>query len=192
MSADHDVDATAASPSTGSPPAGAGTGFVARLGRVFSFDASVYEEVAAAPATVQAIAVISIAAMLSGSAASIILFFVVVPGALFFVAVHTVLVLFVTRLFGGRAAPFADWYRVLGFAQAPLVIGLVPLFGWFVAPVYCFACEVTAISRVARLPTGLAFLALLVTWLPFLLLLGLLFALGMAAVVLGVLGAASA
>ena len=186
MSTDHDVDSGAASPSTGSAP-GSGTGFGARIGRVFSFDTSVYEEVAAAP---QAVIVIAVAAMLSGSLTTLFLFIFVVPGALFFVAVHAFLVMMITRLFGGRAASFVEWYRAIGFAQAPLAIGLVPLVGWVVAPLYCAAAQVAAISRVARISAGFAILALLLAWLPFFLLGGLLLLLGVATI-LGILGAAS-
>ena len=189
MSTDHDVDSGAASPSTGSAP-GSGTGFGARIGRVFSFDTSVYEEVAAAPATPQAVIVIAVAAMLSGSLTTLFLFIFVVPGALFFVAVHAFLVMMITRLFGGRAASFVEWYRAIGFAQAPLAIGLVPLVGWVVAPLYCAAAQVAAISRVARISAGFAILALLLAWLPFFLLGGLRLLLGVATI-LGILGAAS-
>ncbi len=191
MSTEHDVDSTAASPSTASPSAGAGSGFGARLGRVFSFDGSVYEEVAAAPATGQAIVVIAVAAMLSGGLVTLVLFFFVVPGALFFLAAHALLVMLATRLFGGRSAAFVEWYRALGFAQAPLVIGLVPVVGWFVAPVYGVAAQVTAVSRVARLSVGMAFLALLLAWLPFLFA-GMLVALVGGVALLGLLGLASA
>lgn len=188
MTTDHDVS-SAGSPSTGPPPGGS-AGFGARLGRVFSFDTSVYEEVAAAPSTFQAIVVVSVAAMLSGGVATLFFFFFVVPGALVVLAVQALLVMLVTRLFGGRPAAFIEWYRALGFAQAPLVIGLVPLLGWIVAPVYSVAAQVAAISRVARLSVGMAFLALLLTWLPFFLA-GLLFALVAGVAVLGILGLAS-
>ena len=193
----QDVD-SASSPSSTGPapgvpagaPAGAAAGFGARVGRVFSFDTSVYEEVAAAPDTLQAVAVIAIASMLSGSLTTLFLFFVIVPGALFFVAVHAFLVMIVVRLFGSRVASFGEWYRALGFAQAPLAIGLIPLLGWLVAPVYCAAAQVGAISRVARMPVGFAILTLLLAWLPFLLLGGLLILLGVASI-LGLVGAAS-
>ena len=166
-------------------------GFGSRVGRVFSFDTSVYEEVAAAPVTFQAMVVIAIASMLSGGLVTLLLFFFVVPGALFYLAVHALLVMIVARLFGGRAASFVEWYRALGFAQAPLAIGLVPLAGWLAAPVYCAAAEVAAISRVARISVGLAIVTLLLTWLPFLLLGGLLILLGVAGA-LGILGMSAA
>ncbi|MXY25689.1 MAG: hypothetical protein F4Y45_14380 [Acidobacteria bacterium] len=189
MSTVDETGSTAASPSARSAP-GANSGFMARIARVFSFDTSVYPEVAAAPATGQAIVVVSVAATLSGGVASLVLFFFVVPGALVFLAVQALLVMLVTRLFGGHPAAFIEWYRALGFAQAPLVVGLVPLLGWIVAPFYSAAAQVTAISRVARLSTGMAFLALLLTWLPFFLA-GLLFALVAGVALLGVLGLAS-
>lgn len=189
MSTVDETGSTAASPSARTAP-GANSGFMARIARVFSFDTSVYPEVAAAPATAQAIVVVCVAATLSGGVATLFLFFLVVPGALVFLAVQALLVMLVTRLFGGRAATFIEWYRALGFAQAPLVIGLVPLVGWIVAPVYGFAAQVSAVSRVAQLSVGAAFLALLLTWLPFFLA-GLLFGLAAGVALLGVLGLAS-
>ena len=50
--------------------------------------------------------------------------------------------------------------------------------------------QVAAISRVARISAGFAILALLLAWLPFFLLGGLLLLLGVATI-LGILGAAS-
>ncbi len=193
----QDVD-SASSPSSTGPapgvptgaPAGAAAGFGARVGRVFSFDTSVYEEVAAAPVTGQAVVIIAVASLLSGSLLTLVFFLLVVPGALFFVAVHAFLVMIVARLFGGRAASFGEWYRALGFAQAPLVLGIVPLLGFFVAPLYCVAAQVGAISRVARMSVGMAIVTLLLAWLPFFLLGGLLVVLGFGA--LGVLGGLSA
>ena len=59
--------------------AGERAGLLARVGRVFSFDTTVYEEVAAAPATLQALLVAAVAWTLSGSLVTIVLFFVMIP-----------------------------------------------------------------------------------------------------------------
>ena len=169
MPAASDVDAAPSSP-------GHAAGFLERVGRVFSFDTSVYEEVAAAgPATFQAVVVIAVAAMLSGSLVTIGLFFIFVPLALIGVGVSALLVMIAVRLFSSHSPSLGEWYRALGFAQAPLAIGLVPFVGSFIALFYWVAADVAAISRVARIPVGSALLTfLLACFVPFLLLAGLL------------------
>ena len=166
-----DVDSTMVHPS--SPPHAAG--FLARVGRVFSFETSVYEDVAAGPGTFQAVVIVGVAAMLSGSLLTISLFFIFVPAALMGLGVAALLVMIAARLFSSHSPSFGEWYRALGFAQAPLAIGLMPFVGSFIAIPYCVAAQVAGISRVARIPVGSAVLTFfLACFLPFLLLMSLL------------------
>ena len=170
MPAAGDVDATPVPSSSGHA-----TGFLARVARVFSFDTTVYEEVAAGPGTFQAVVIIGVAAMLSGNLATIALFFILVPFALIGVGVSALLIMIAVRLFSSHSLSLGEWYRALGFAQAPLAIGLVPFVGSFIGLFYCIAAQIAAISRVARIPVGSAVLTfLLACFLPFLLLAGLL------------------
>ena len=159
----------------GPPPTSPGrvAVFLARVRRVFSFDTSVYEEVAAGPATLQAVFVIAVAAVNSGGMVTAVLFFLVVPLSLIATGIFALLVTIAARLFGSHSASLGEWYRALGFAQAPLMVGAVPFVGSF-AFVYLVAAAVAAISRVARLPIGSAILTFLVACLPaYLLLVGM-------------------
>ena len=128
--------------------AGERAGLLARVGRVFSFDTTVYEEVAAAPATLQALLVAAVAWTLSGSLVTIVLFFVMIPVGLAAVGVSALLTMTAARLFAGRPATVGEWYRALAFAEAPLVIGVIPFIGGFIAPFYAIAAAIAAISRV--------------------------------------------
>ena len=165
------------------------TSFLARVGRVFSFDSSVYEEVATSTATLQAVVVIAVAALLSGSLFTLALFFLVVPAALIGVGVSALLVQVAARFFSGHSASLGEWYRALAFAQAPLVIGVVPFVGTFIAFVYWIAAGVAAISSVARISIGSAILTFfLAGLLPFLLFGGLLFLAGGASALADLMG----
>ncbi len=160
----------------GPSSAGEGAGLLARVGRVFSFDTTVYDEVAAAPATLQALIVIAVASTLSGSFFTIVLFFVMIPVGLAGVAVSALLTMTAARLFAGRPASVGEWYRALGFAQAPLVIGVIPFIGGFIAPFYAIAAAVAAISRVGHMSIVSAVMTFgLAILLPFLIVGGLLF-----------------
>ena len=76
----------------------------------------------------------------------------------------------------------------MGFAQAPLSLGLIPFVGSFVGLVYWIATTIAAIHRVARIPVGQAILTwVLALMLPLLLLLALALLFGGLAV-LGTLG----
>lgn len=159
-----------------SAPSGHDAGLFPRVVRVFSFDNTVYEEVAAAPATLQAMIVIAAASTLSGSLVTIFLFFVMIPVGLLGVAVSALLTMTAARLFGGRAAGIDEWYRALGFAQAPLAIGAIPFIGGFIAPFYAVAAAIAAISRVGQMSIVSAVMTFgLAILLPFLVVAGLLF-----------------
>ena len=159
---------------------------------MFSFDTSVYDDVATRPATLQAMVVITVAAVLSGSLVTIALFFIIVPLSLIGVGVSAALVIIAVRLLSSHSCSWGEWYRALGFAQAPLVLGLVPFIGSFIAIVYSVAAEVATISRVAQIPTGSAKLTfLLACFLPFLLLAGIVVLAAGANILLNLVGASS-
>ena len=155
--------------------AGERAGLLARVGRVFSFDTTVYEEVAAAPATLQALLVAAVAWTLSGSLVTIVLFFVMIPVGLAAVGVSALLTMTAARLFAGRPATVGEWYRALAFAEAPLVIGVIPFIGAFIAPFYAIAAAIAAISRVGHMSIAAAVMTfVLAILLPFLIVGGLL------------------
>ena len=69
-----------------------------------------------------------------------------------------------------------EWYRALAFAEAPLVIGVIPFIGAFIAPFYAIAAAIAAISRVGQMSIASAVMTfVLAILLPFLIVGGLLF-----------------
>ena len=163
------VPAPAAPAAAGPPPAPAAAGaapppssFLERVKRVFNFETSVYSEVAGdGLATLEAIMVVVLSSLLAGGFWNLtLIFFFTVPFALLITAVSAVLVSVAARLFNPDSPGFAPWFRALGFAQAPLALGLIPLLGSLVGLVYWIATSIAAIHRVARIPVGQAIL----TW----------------------------
>ena len=134
--------------------------------RVFNFETSVYPEVAAdGQAAIQAIVVVAAATLFFGSIWSLFIFFITVPFALAATALSAGLVSFSASLFNKESPGFAAWFRALGFAEAPLALGIIPFVGSFVGLVYWIAASVAAIHRVARVPVGVAILIWVLAWL---------------------------
>ena len=148
--------------------------------RVFNFETDVYPEVAAdGQAALEAIVVIAVSSLLFGSIMSMALFFIVIPLSLVQTAISAGLVSMAAKLFNKESPGFAPWFRALGFAEAPLALGLIPFVGSFVGLLYWIATDIAAIHRVARLPVGLAILTWVVAWLiPFVFLMFLVFLFG--------------
>ena len=170
----------AAAPDRAAPPPRPPSSFLERVKRVFNFETGVYPEVAGdGLATLEAIMVVVLSSLLAGSFWNLtLIFFLTVPFALVMTAVSAVLVSAAAKLFNRESPGFAPWFRALGFAQAPLALGLIPLLGSFVGLVYWIAASIAAIHRVARVPVGQAILTwVLALMLPllFLLFLALLF-----------------
>ena len=170
----------AAAPDRAAPPPSPPSSFLERVKRVFNFETGVYPEVAGdGLATLEAIMVVVLSSLLAGSFWNLtLIFFLTVPFALVMTAVSAVLVSAAAKLFNRESPGFAPWFRALGFAQAPLALGLIPLLGSFVGLVYWIAASIAAIHRVARVPVGQAILTwVLALMLPllFLLFLALLF-----------------
>ncbi len=140
--------------------------FIDRVKRVFNFETDVYPEVAAdGQATFEAIVVVAVSSLLFGSFTSIALFFIVVPLSLVQTAISAGLVSIAAKLFNQESPGPAPWFRAMGYAEAPLALGLIPIVGSFVGVLYWIATGIAAIHRVARLPVGLAILTWVVAWL---------------------------
>ena len=154
--------------------------FFNRVKRVFNFETDVYPEVAAdGQAALEAIVVIAVSSLLFGSIMSMALFFIVIPLSLVQTAISAGLVSMAAKLFNKESPGFAPWFRALGFAEAPLALGLIPFVGSFVGLLYWIATDIAAIHRVAQLPVGLAILTWVVAWLiPFVFLMFLVFLFG--------------
>ena len=153
-------------PATAVAAAAPPSSFFERVKRVFNFETGVYPEVAAdGQAAIQAIVVIVVATLFAGSIWSLFIFFITVPFALAATALSAGLVSFSASLFNKESPGFAAWFRALGFAEAPLALGILPLIGSFIGLVYWIATSVAAIHRVARVPVGVAILVWVLAWL---------------------------
>ena len=69
-----------------------------------------------------------------------------------------------SRWFSVDSPRFSFWLRVVGFIQAPLAIGVIPIAGSLVAWAYCLVLQVVAVKRLARVSTGIAILVGLVAF----------------------------
>ena len=129
-----------------------------RIIGVLKLDANVYEEIEADEnATTQAAIVVAVVAIVGGligggiSAAmggsflgsflsqllSAFIGWLIWSGVTYFVG---------TSLFGGKAT-MGEMLRVLGFAQAPGILGIIPVCGSFVGWVWTLACTFIAIRQ---------------------------------------------
>ncbi len=68
-----------------------------------------------------------------------------------------------TRLFDG-SSNYGEMLRALGFAQAPLAIGLIPFLGW-IGAIWALVAGVVAIRQAMDFTTGKAVGTVLVGWL---------------------------
>lgn len=178
MNDTHQPDATTAP--LPKPAPASNDSLFARVKNVFAFETSVYDDVAAKPVTFQAIVVVAVASVLSGSFLTMVLFFVTIPFYLFVTALNALLVSLVAKLFSRESPEFGAWFRALGFAEAPLVLGVIPFVGSFIAGTYVIATSIAAIHRVAKIPIGSAILTWLIAWLlPIALLVFLIVSLGL-------------
>ena len=147
------------------PAAGSNASLWTRVQNVFAFETSVYPDVAAGPFTFQAIVIIAVASVLSGSALTMLFFFIAIPVSLVQTTISAGLISIIAKLFSKESPGFAAWFRALGFAEAPLILGIIPFVGSFIGGTYVIATSIAAIHRVARIPIGLAILTWLLVWL---------------------------
>jgi hypothetical protein len=138
-----------------------------RIIGVLKLDANVYEEIEAdESATSQAAIVVAIVAIVGGligggiSAAMggdfLGSFLSQLIGAFVSWIIWSVVTFFVgTSLFGGKSS-IGQMMRVLGFAQAPGILSIIPVCGAFVGWVWTLACTFIAIRQGLDLDNGKA------------------------------------
>ena len=83
---------------------------------------------------------------------------------------------FVGRTFFGGESDLGQMLRVLGYAQAPLALSIVPFVGW-IGSIWALVAAVVAIREGHDFTTGKAIGTVLVGWLIYLILAGLAYAL---------------
>ena len=69
-----------------------------------------------------------------------------------------------SRWFSVDSPRFSFWLRAVGFIQAPLVLGVIPIAGSLVAWAYCLVLQVVAVKRLGRVSTGIAIIVGLVAF----------------------------
>lgn len=138
-----------------------------RIIGVLKLDANTYEEIEADPnATSQAAIVVAVVAIVGGligggiSAAMggdfLGAFLTQLLSAFIGWIIWSAVTYFVgTSLFGGKAT-MGEMLRVLGFAQAPGILGIIPVCGAFVGWVWTLACTFIAIRQGLDLDNGKA------------------------------------
>jgi hypothetical protein len=129
-----------------------------RIIGVFKLDANTFEEIEAdTNATTQALMVVIIVALIAGlgSAFSAMIsedvvltsFLSRLLGVVVGWVVWSVVTWFVgVNLFGGKA-DIGEMLRVIGFAYAPQVLGIIPCFGWFVGIIWSLIAGFIAVRQ---------------------------------------------
>jgi hypothetical protein len=149
--------------------------FVNRIIGVFKLDRGTFEEIEHdRTATGQAALVVAVVALLSGIGASFLGlrtgdFFEVFFGTIFWTFVGWIIwsgitLLIGTRLFNGRS-DMGEMLRVIGFASAPLGLGIIPCIGGIVGVLWTTAAVFVALRQGLDLDGGRAMLTALVGFL---------------------------
>jgi hypothetical protein len=151
-----------------------GNNFFNRLIGIFKLDVKTYEEVEADEgATMQALIVVTLVAllgvignvianMIAGGTNLIGSILTTLIGSYLGWAAWAVISWFVgTNFFGGKAT-IQEMLRVIGFAQAPLLLGIVPCIGGLVGWVWSLATGFIAIRQGLDLDNTKAFLTVLI------------------------------
>ena len=154
--------------------------FANRVEQIFRFEAGVYSDVAAdGRAWLQSLVIVTVWPLICSSLLALAFLFVVVFGmpaddpdqvlflsllslsvviiaalsSLFTTVTAAILVRIAATPFGVSARRFGVWFRVLGFAQAPLVVlGVIPVIGLLLGLVYVLATSMACVHGMCRLP----------------------------------------
>ena len=154
--------------------------FTNRVERVCRLDTGVYSDVAAdGRAWLQSLVIVTVWPLICGSLLALAALFVLVFGmpmdhpdqvlflsllslsvviiaalsSLFTTVTAAILVRIAATPFGVSALRFGVWFRVLGFAQAPLVVlGVIPVIGGLLGLVYVLATSIACVHGTCRLP----------------------------------------
>lgn len=132
--------------------------FLERVAGVMKLDVNTYEEIEAdESATGQAAMVVAIVAIVGGLLAGVAAplaggsFLGAFLGQLIIAFVAWIIWAYVTYYVGtgifGSKATTGQLLRVLGFAQAPLILGVIPLIGAFIGSLWTLACAFIAIRQ---------------------------------------------
>jgi hypothetical protein len=163
--------------------------FLERIIGVFKLDANTFEEIEHDQnATVQAAIIVAVVAIfgafgssigaLIGDGSAVGAFFSFVVWAFISWLLWSVITYFVgTALFHGKAT-IEEMLRVIGFAYAPQILGIIPCCGWFVGLIWSLAAGFIAVRQGLDLDNTNAFLTVVVGFFVYLIGSGILSLLG--------------
>jgi len=134
----------------------------ARVVAMLKLESGVSDEIASDPnSTKQGFVVLAVA-----NAAACLLFLpfvlVAIPLSILFIAVSAGLYCLISRLFAHEVPPYRYWFRALLFTTAPSAMGIVPILGSLVGPIYGVVLNVVVIRDLARITTGAAIIVWLI------------------------------
>lgn len=147
--------------------------FLERIIGVFKLDANTFEEIEHDQnATVQAAIIVAVVAILGafgssigaaiGDGSAVGSFFSFVVWAFISWILWSVVTYFVgTALFNGQAT-VEEMLRVIGFAFAPQILGIIPCCGWFVGLIWSLVAVFIAVRQGLDLDNTNAFLTIVV------------------------------
>jgi hypothetical protein len=138
-----------------------------RIVGVFKLDAGTFEEIehdqsATSQAAMVVLAVAVIGAIggligaLIGDGNLISAFISPIISTLVVWLIWSAVVYFVGTSFFGGQADIGEMLRVVGFAHAPMVLGIIPCFGWLLGLVWTLAALVVAVRQGLDVDTGKA------------------------------------
>jgi hypothetical protein len=148
---------------------------VQRVIGVLKLDVNTFEEIEAdESATSQAAIVVAIVAIIGGLLGGAIS--AAFDGSFLGTFLRTLLTAFIgwivwagvtyfvgTSLFGGNAT-MGQMLRVIGFAQAPGILAIIPICGSFVGWIWSIACGFIAVRQGLDLDNGKALLTIIIGW----------------------------
>ncbi len=135
-----------------------------RIQRAVKLEDGVYEEIGNDDsATIQAMVVVAIAALISGLGTLIGpgrfgiggWIFGAILSATLGLAIGTGILFIVSRLFKAQGG-FIELFRALGYAYAPSALGIIPIIGGLVGGIWSIICAIKAVKETQSVSQGAA------------------------------------
>ncbi len=134
-----------------------------RVKNVLRLKPGVFADIAAdTSATSQGFVVFAVATAI-GNIWLVLLLPVVMAFALAAIAVESLFLMVVSKLFTDTVPGYGAWFRTFLFAAAPGVFSLVPVVGWIIASCYALIIAVLVVRELAQIATVQAVLVLIIS-----------------------------
>lgn len=137
-----------------------------RIERVIKLDKAVFKEIRDdEKAMGQAIAVLLLAVIIGSiwgiiSSMGVFLVFILIVVPIAWV-ISTGIYHILAKALGGKAT-FKGYLKVLGYAEAPVALGVIPILGTVVGGLWSFVCAIVATREAHELSTGKAVLVIVI------------------------------